>query len=473
MIGNKFRTRELEGFKGVVSDIVKDEIKRSGFPTYRAAIVQKVNEDGTVDVYLPPDKENLVTRVLNKCSEKLSVGDSVEITTKNGSLTNAWVAIKHETNVEGQAEEVERLNSEVVVKVKDGRIVTSTLERDPALGSAFTVISDDINLDGMNIVLNGKRGITIQSPFFNVTKEGRITATSGKIGGWELGESRLWSGSGSNFVALDSGTDGENYSIWAGAEKSSDAPFGVTRAGVIKAASGTIGSFNLNTNSIYSGSGNTMAGVGVYGQRQAFWAGSSSDGSAPFHVGHNGSLYASSATITGNITATSGRIADYTIDGAQLKGNNVGLSGTSGQGWAFWAGSNDSGSAPFRVGHDGSLNATNAYITGTVAASTVTGSTISGGTVSGSTISGGSISIGNSSYYLRMGNWTRNPEVSGLNVGWAGIKAYSGIVATSFGITDAEAGVPTFSIQVPRQAGGGWYYMTWKGGILISAELRN
>jgi hypothetical protein len=49
-----------------------------------------------------------------------------------------------------------------------------------------------------------------------------------------------------------------------------------------------------------------------------------------------------------------------------LVGNNVGLSGTSGQGWAFWAGSNDAGSAPFRVGHDGSLSATTGNIGGWV-----------------------------------------------------------------------------------------------------------
>ena len=54
---------------------------------------------------------------------------------------------------------------------------------------------------------------------------------------------------------------------------------------------------------------------------------------------------------------------------------------------------------------------------------TITGQTINGGSVTGSTISGGSININNqNSYYLRMGaDWTRHPEVSGLNVGSGGI----------------------------------------------------
>lgn len=41
------------------------------------------------------------------------------------------------------------------------------------------------------------------------------------------------------------------------------------------------------------------------GQEWAFWAGASSGGNAPFHVGHAGQLYASNANITGTINASS------------------------------------------------------------------------------------------------------------------------------------------------------------------------
>lgn len=402
--GNK---DDLLSIKNVIQEIAQAEIQKYGLPTYKAAIVQKINEDGTVDVYLPPNQENLVTGILNKCGELLFVGDSVELATKNGSLTNCWVAIKHGTIVQGQAEEVENLSGEVVMKVKNGRLSVTELQRDPSLGSAFTIIAEDINLDGMNIVLNGSRGITISSPYFNVTSQGYITATGGKIGGWEMGDARLYSGSGSNYVALDSGTQGTNYPIWAGNENPANAPFSVTRGGTIKATNGTIGSFTLNTNRLYSGSGNTTAGIGVYGSDHAFWAGSETSSSAPFRVGHGGGLVATNATITGSVTATSGKIADYTINGAMLVGNNVGLSGTSGQGWAFWAGSNDAGSAPFRVGHNGSMYATSGSFTGSIN---------TGSTITGSTISGGSISITKGSYYFTMGTSTNHPSCSGLNV---------------------------------------------------------
>ena len=48
------------------------------------------------------------------------------------------------------------------------------------------------------------------------------------------------------------------------------------------------------------------------------------------------------------------------------------MCGKSGSNWAFWAGSDTSGSAPFRVGHAGELIATNATITGVVNASSGT-----------------------------------------------------------------------------------------------------
>lgn len=84
----------------------------------------------------------------------------------------------------------------------------------------------------------------------------------------------------------------------------------------------------------------------------------------PFYVNRDGFLKALNAEITGKITATSGKIAEYTISGAQLKGINVGMSGKSGDGWAFWAGSDSSEEAPFRVGHNGNLIASQGTVGG-------------------------------------------------------------------------------------------------------------
>lgn len=367
--------------KNVIQEIAQEEIKKFGFPTYKAAIVRKINEDGTVDCYLPPNEENLVTGILNKCGELLFVGDSVELETKNGSLTNCWVAIKHGTNVQGQAEEVENLSGEVVMKVQNGRLSVTELNRDANLGNAFTIIAEDINLDGMNIVLNGSRGITISSPYFNVTSQGYITATGGKIGGWEMGATRLYSGSGANYVALDSGTANVNYPIWAGNENPANAPFSVTRGGAIKSTSGNIGGWTVNNSTLTAGNITLNSNGSMSGGSTHTWS-IGTNGAATFN-----NITANSGTFSGTINASGG-----TITG-------------------------------------------NMTVTGTLSGGTISGSTISGGTVSGSTITGGSINIGNGVFsvnssgrmvcynsgggYLSMNAGTTHPYASGLNVGSA------------------------------------------------------
>lgn len=86
------------------------------------------------------------------------------------------------------------------------------------------------------------------------------------------------------------------------------------------------------------------------------------NGNGTFYVDSNGNMQAYSATISGNITATSGKIAGYTISGDILRGTNVGMCGRSGQEWAFWAGAWNGSNSAFRVGHEGNVYARNFYI---------------------------------------------------------------------------------------------------------------
>lgn len=85
----------LPQFKATIEDIVKSEINKAGITNYISAVVYNTNTNGTIDVYLPPNKKDTITGLLNKSGELLKIGDSVEIVTKNGSLSNAWIALKH------------------------------------------------------------------------------------------------------------------------------------------------------------------------------------------------------------------------------------------------------------------------------------------------------------------------------------------------------------------------------------------
>ena len=96
MIGEiKMDTKE---FKSVIEDIVDAKMARKGITKFMSAVVKTVHEDGSVDVYLPPDKARTISNVLNKTGENLYEGDSVELCAKNGKPSNAWVSVKHGTN---------------------------------------------------------------------------------------------------------------------------------------------------------------------------------------------------------------------------------------------------------------------------------------------------------------------------------------------------------------------------------------
>lgn len=161
--------------------------------------------------------------------------------------------------------------------------------------------------------------------------------------------------------------------------------------------------------------------------------------STNFKVTKDGNLTCSNANVTGSVTATSGKIADYTINGAQLIGNSVGLSGTGGQGWAFWAGSNDPDSAPYRVGHEGVVYATNANITGVVNATS--------GNFNGSiTIRGNNelISYNSSGYVANKVNryGLRLYGNTGNEIGYvtAGILTYNGVSYNGVAIHNNDGG---------------------------------
>ena len=126
------------------------------------------------------------------------------------------------------------------------------------------------------------------------------------------------------------------------------------------------------------------------GGHYAFWAGASVDntGNAPFRVGHDGSLVASSATITGQINATSGTFQNVTVtDSCSVPASTI--TGTLAQ---------------ERIPN---LSASK------ITSGTMSANRISGGTLSISTSGGGSFSAGT--------NGRKNAYASGLTTGGDGI----------------------------------------------------
>lgn len=144
-------------------------------------------------------------------------------------------------------------------------------------------------------------------------------------------------------------------------------------SGTLVSSSGKIGGFSLSENSIQNGSWGQSGSVLMCTGTNSYASIGGSDStngwcftaSNTFGVTNTGALYASNATIAGNITATSGKIGKYTIDDYLITGSGSTCTGMGGN-QAFWAGSNDSSTAPFHVSYDGKLYASNANISGII-----------------------------------------------------------------------------------------------------------
>lgn len=130
---NMINSNEVNNYADIminrISIMIEDMMKKVTY--LDSAIVDKVNSDGTVDVYFPPDNNKIFTRISNQTPYALSVGDSVEILLKNGSYSNCWVIAKHGekgkveennnlaitqtgmNNLEGRVEELERVLNDI------------------------------------------------------------------------------------------------------------------------------------------------------------------------------------------------------------------------------------------------------------------------------------------------------------------------------------------------------------------------
>lgn len=203
----------------------------------------------------------------------------------------------------------------------------------------------------------------------NAFLKGTIIATSGTIGGFTLSTNSIQNGTfgqdGSVMMSLGSNNsasigDSGNINGWT---FTAGSKFGVTKNGAMYATSGKIGGFNID--STYLQSSDKTVGLSASASDWAFWAGGAGTDTAKFRVNHAGKLWASNATIAGNITATSGKIGKYTIDDYLITGSGSTCTGMGGN-QAFWAGSNNSNNAPFHVSYDGSLYASKANISGTI-----------------------------------------------------------------------------------------------------------
>lgn len=185
----------------------------------------------------------------------------------------------------------------------------------------------DNNGDGSIAITNqgatSEKRILIGKKFY-VTGEGKIFSSGGTIGGWTITGSELYSdGSDGKRVALQSISDDMAWVIAAGGtdKKSYGAyPFRVHKDGSLYSTKGNIAGWQIENGYLTTGTAgkNNIVAVstsdGDGSKTWAFVAGSNSHdvwGGAPFRVSHDGHLYATAGSISGNLT-----VAAATVKGA-------------------------------------------------------------------------------------------------------------------------------------------------------------
>jgi hypothetical protein len=238
----------------------------------------------------------------------------------------------------------------------------------------ITIYSDgaDASIHAKNFYIDTAGSITATS----ATITGVINADTGYIGGasgWVISAGYIKDVAG--VVGLSAIVSaGDDIRFWAGHATPASAPFYVTEAGVLKATSGAVGGWSLAATYIYYDGAADANSAGMALTDYPFYAGKkyADRATAPFRVTPAGALVATSATITGSVTATSGEIGGFHIaaDNIHDAADTFGLASTvAGAGdIRFWAGDEFAhrASAPFRVTKEGALVASNATITGTI-----------------------------------------------------------------------------------------------------------
>lgn len=134
------------------------------------------------------------------------------------NITNGTTAIPH---VKSTAIEINGKNmtigaeGKLTLQSNAGIVVQSGGSININSGGKFTIDSTNFKIDSSG----------------NVTLTGKITATDGKIGGWTIGTDKLYAGSGTSYVALN--TNASYPAIWAGNGAHSSAPFRVYQDGSV------------------------------------------------------------------------------------------------------------------------------------------------------------------------------------------------------------------------------------------------
>ena len=210
----------------------------------------------------------------------------------------------------------------LIFKINTSSITIATFTND----SGFT---DDTAADAAQSTADGKTTAAAAASAANSQEK-----TGGKVGGLSLASDKMYIGTGTYGNAntpfyVDSGGDFslKDKLTWDQSAGTLTIDGGGTFSGALSAASGTFGGA-LSGGTISIGSSNSIFKADSNG----IYLGNATFGSAPFRVSPAGAVTATSATITGAITADTGTIGGWTVTNVANRSNVEDLITTGGSG---------------------------------------------------------------------------------------------------------------------------------------------
>jgi len=90
---NKNNTGEAKDFVEVVRDVMRQELNNRD--STAICIVESVNGDGTLNLYVLPDRQTVVRNIINQCRYNFNAGDTALLYLIGNRLSNSFVIAKY------------------------------------------------------------------------------------------------------------------------------------------------------------------------------------------------------------------------------------------------------------------------------------------------------------------------------------------------------------------------------------------
>ena len=213
----------------------------------------------------------------------------------------------HTTQISGLSGDVTDLQSDVSSLQQTATEISAEVSHkvDETQGDSSSSFGWSLTADGFYVYSDSNTVMQITEDGLEVS--GKITSSSGKIGGFTIGSSNIHTGSKTSYSSTTTGVYIGTNGIGLGS-----AAFYVTSAGSLYAKSGTVGGFTLTSSYIYGGTlnsdnyvmiGSNTNSITVSGQTLSTWG---LILGTQFGVTRAGVLYGSDVHVTGEVDATSG-----------------------------------------------------------------------------------------------------------------------------------------------------------------------